>query len=197
MPTTAAPAPQPDWVKICPEKDQCVVGRDLRADTGQTVASVALPLSGPQGKKALRVQLPVGLLLVPGVQVVVDQNQPVRGRYVICFPNSCFAEVPITDAFFNTMKKGTNLVVQAASNATDGGQQPKTLNFPIGLDGLSKAIDGAPIDPKVFEAEKQKMNSELQKRAAEAREKLQMQGQGSGAPGSAPGIGGQAPVQAQ
>jgi hypothetical protein len=67
------------------------------------------------------------------------------------------------------MKKGKGLVVQAI-NANG---QPLSLLLPLG--DFAKAYDGPPTDPKVFEAQQQKLQEELQKRADEARKQLETQ----------------------
>jgi hypothetical protein len=77
------------------------------------------------------------------------------------------------------MKKGQGLVVQAIN----AGGQPISLVLP--LSDFAKAYDGPPTDPKVFEAQQQKLQEELQKRAEDARKKLE-QGQ-PGATAGQPG----------
>ena len=67
------------------------------------------------------------------------------------------------------MKKGQGLVVQAI-NSTG---QPISLLLP--LTDFAKAYDGPPTDPKVFEEQQKKLQDELQKRADEARKKLESQ----------------------
>ena len=196
MPATPPQAPQPNWVKICntdpqAKKEVCLTSRDVRNDTGQNVASVAIRQVTGEPKKFFLAAVPPGLLLQPGVRVAVDQNQPANGRYSICFPNACYAEVEVNDAFFNALKKGTNLVIQAMN------QQAKTINFPVSLAGFSKAYEGPAMDPKVFQAERDKLNEEMNKRAQEARDKLQMQGGAQPPAEAAAPAGGQAPVQAQ
>ena len=49
------------------------------------------------------------------------------------------------------------------------------------LADFGKAYDGPPTDPKVFEEQQKKLQDELQKRADEARKKLESQG-GAAAP---------------
>lgn len=195
-PMTATPpaAPQPGWVKICNtdpqvKKEVCLVSRDVKADTGQTIASIAIRQVTGEPKKFFLAAVPPGLLIQPGVRVAVDQNSPANGKYSICFPNACYAEIEVNDAFFNGLKKGTNLVVQAMN------QQAKTVNFPVSLGGFTKAYDGPALDPKVVQAERERANEELNKRAQEMRDKLQMQG---AAPQSGPETpGGQAPAPVQ
>lgn len=195
MPVTPPAPPQPDWVKICntdpqAKKEVCLTSRDVRNETGQNVASVAIRQVTGEPKRFFLAAVPPGLLLQPGVRVAIDQNQPANGRYSICFPNACYAEVEVNDAFFNNLKKGTNLVIQAMN------QQAKTINFPVSLAGFSKAYEGPAMDPKVFQAQRDKLNEEMNKRAQEARDKLQMQS-GAQPPADAASPGDKAPVQTQ
>lgn len=196
MPMNPPEAPQPGWVKICntddkAKKEVCLTSRDVRTDTGQNVASIAVRQVSGEAKKFFLAAVPPGLLLQPGVRVAVDQNQPANGKYSICFPNACYAEVEINDAFFKNMQKGKNLVVQAMN------QQAKTINFPVSLDGFQKAYDGPAMDQKAFAEERKELNEGLAKKAQEARDKLQPPSSAQ-APASGPQMpGGQAPVKTQ
>ena len=195
MPMTPPAAAQPNWVKICnadekAKKEVCLTSRDVRTDTGQNVASIAIRQVSGEPKKFFLAAVPPGLLIQPGVRVAVDQNQPATGKYSICFPNACYAEVEITDAFFKNMQKGKNLVVQAMN------QQAKTVNFPVSLEGFGKAYDGAAMDPKAFADERKELNDGLAKKAQEARDKLQTPS--AAQPGENVQMpGGKAPVKTQ
>jgi invasion protein IalB len=196
MPMNPPAPPQPDWVKICnkdekAKKEVCLTSRDVRTETGQNVASIAIRQVSGESKKFFLAAVPPGLLIQPGVRVAVDQNQPANGRYSICFPNACYAEVEINDAFFKNMQKGKNLVVQAMN------QQAKTINFPVSLDGFSKAYDGPAMDPKVFADERKELNEGLAKKAQEARDKLQGPGSAQAPTGGQAMPGGQGQVKTQ
>jgi hypothetical protein len=79
------------------------------------------------------------------------------------------------------MKKGQGLVIQAI-NSTG---QPISLVLPLA--DFAKAYDGPPTDPKVFEEQQKKLQEELQRRADEARKKLEgQQPQSNAAPGTVP-----------
>ena len=168
---------QADWTKVC-GKDQaqnaevCYTTRDFVSDQGQPVLAVAVyDAKGPQPQKIVRFLMPLGLLLQPGVRFAVDQGQPTPGRYAICFPNGCFAEAPgLKDDVVNAMKKGTTLNVSVQNQAM------REVTFAVPLTGFAKAFDGPPIDPKVLEEQQKKLQDELQKRAEEARKKLEQQG---------------------
>ncbi|WP_309388180.1 invasion associated locus B family protein [Chelatococcus sambhunathii] len=194
MPMNPPAAPQPEWVKICntddkAKKEVCLTSRDVRTETGQNVASIAVRQVSGEPKKFFLAAVPPGLLIQPGIRVAVDNNQPATGKYSICFPNACYAEVEITDAFFKNMQKGKNLVVQAMN------QQAKTINFPVGLDGFQKAYDGAALDAKQVADQQEKNNEAMQRKAQELRDKMQPSGAQAPADSAAPAPGGKAQVK--
>jgi invasion protein IalB len=161
------------WTKFCLKskdpnpKQVCFTGKDARIESGMPV--VAAVLIEPEGdpKKILRVTLPLGMQLVHGTRVIIDQGQPMTAPYVICFTNGCMSDYEASAQMVEEMKKGHGLVVQAI-NANG---QPISLVLPLA--DFAKAYDGPPTDPKVFEAQQQKLEEQLQKRAEEARKKLE------------------------
>ena len=166
--TPAIPGPQPDWVKLCStdpqsKKELCQTSRDLRAETGQTLASVAIR-QDKGGKRLLIMAIPPGMQIQPGVRVVIDQQPPVGGKFSVCFPNVCLAETDATDALIGVMKKGTTLNLQALN------VQGRGVVFPIGLKGFGKALDGAPIDPKVVQNEQEQLRKKLEEAAKKAQQ---------------------------
>jgi invasion protein IalB len=168
------------WTKFCLKgqpgqptdpnaKEVCFTGKDARVESGQPVAAAVI--IEPQGadKKLLRVTLPLGMQLAHGTRVIVDQNQPMTAPYVICFTNGCMADYEASADLIGRMKKGQGLVIQAIN--TTG--QPISLVMPLA--DFAKAYDGPPTDPKEFEAQQKKLQDELQRRADEARKKLESQ----------------------
>jgi len=165
------------WTKFCLKgqnnepnaKQVCFTGKDARIESGMPV--VAAVLIEPEGepKKILRVTLPLGMQLVHGTRVIVDQNQPMTAPYVICFTNGCMADYDASGDMIGKMKKGQGLVIQAI-NSTG---QPISLVLPLA--DFGKAYEGPPTDPKVFEEQQKKLQDELQRRADEARKKLESQ----------------------
>jgi invasion protein IalB len=174
------------WTKFClkgqpgqaPDpnaKQVCFTGKDARIESGMPV--VAAVLIEPEGmeRKILRVTLPLGMQLVHGTRVIIDQGQPMTAPYVICFTNGCMADYEANAEMIGKLKKGQGLVVQAI-NSTG---QPLSLVLPLA--DFAKAYEGPPTDPKVFEEQQRKLQEELQRRADEARKKLESQ---QGAPTS-------------
>jgi invasion protein IalB len=174
------------WTKFClkgqpgqpPDpnaKQVCFTGKDARVESGQPVAAAVLIEPEGQERKILRITMPLGMQLVHGTRLIIDQNQPMTAPYVICFTNGCMADYEANAEMIAKLKKGQGLVLQAI-NATG---QPISLVMPLG--DFAKAYDGPPTDPKVFEEQQRKLQEELQRRADEARKKLESQ---QGAPTS-------------
>ena len=169
------------WMKVCGKgqdtngKQVCVITKDGRLENGMPVAIVQL--FEPEGQpKILRVTVPLGMELQHGTRVIIDQGQPVNEPYKICFPVGCMSDYPVTDDMISKMKKGKTMTVQAIN------MQGTPISLPLPLTDFAKAYDGPATDPKVFEEQQRKLQSELQKKAEEARKKLEAQQPGQAAP---------------
>jgi invasion protein IalB len=191
-PAAPAPAPAPQqqagapeqpqlmyspWMKVCGKGNEpnaqevCTTAKDGRLENGMPVAVVQLVEPKGDTRKLLRVIVPLGMQLHPGTRVLIDQNQPLQAPYSICFPVGCMADYEINADTVAQMKKGQMLTVQAIN------MQGSAISLPLPLADFAKAYDGPPTDPKVFEAQQQKLQEELQKKAEEARKKLEGQNQ--------------------
>ncbi len=163
------------WTKFCLKGQEanaqqvCFTGKDGRIETGQPV--VAAVLIEPEGeqKKILRVTLPLGMQLPQGTRVIVDQGQPMNAPYIICFTNGCMADYEASGELIDKLKKGQGLVVQGINS------QGQAVSLVLPLNDFQKAYAGPPTDPKVFEQQQQQLQADLQKRAEEARKKLEGQ----------------------
>ena len=174
------------WTKFCLKgkeanaKQVCFTGKDGRVESGMPVVAAVLIEPENDPKKVLRVTLPLGMSLQPGTRVIVDQGQPMTGPYVICFNNGCMADYEASGELIGKLKKGQGLVIQGIN----GAGQPISLVVP--LQDFAKAYDGPPTDPKKFEEQQKQLQDELQKRAEEARKKLEGQQQQPPAAPTAP-----------
>jgi invasion protein IalB len=189
-PQAQTPAPGGDqpqlifspWTKFCLKgqeanaKQVCFTGKDGRVESGMPVVAAVLIEPENEPKKVLRVTLPLGMSLQQGTRVIVDQGQPMTGPYVICFNNGCMADYEASAELIGKLKKGQGLVIQGIN----GAGQPISLVVPLG--DFAKAYDGPPTDPKKFEEQQKQLQEELQKRAEEARKKLEGQPQTPAAP---------------
>lgn len=165
-----------NWIKICtkdPEADNkevCLITQEVRSDTGEFLASVSVREIQGEDKKTLMAAVPPGTLIQPGIRVQVDDGEQMSGKYVICLPNACYAELEVTQDFVEKMKAGQNLVVSVINN------QGKAVGVGLTLVGFTKGYDGEPVDTEVLAQQRKRLQDELQKRAEQARKRLLEQG---------------------
>ena len=173
-PTQQAVAIPSPWTKICnrdpkADKEVCLVAQDIRAETGQFLASVAVREIEGEPKKQFIIAVPPGMQLQPGMRVVIDKHEPMAARYSICFPNACYGDMDIDEKFVGILKKGQALTVQAIN------QVGRTVNFTLVLKDFAKAYEGPPVDPKEVEEQQRKLREGMQKQADEVLKKLESQ----------------------
>ena len=170
------------WAKFCGKgqdataKQVCFTGKDARTEAGQPVVAAALIEPDGEPKKLFRITLPSPLQLQYGTRVIVDQQPPLTGPFFTCFANGCMADYEATADLIGKLKHGQMLTIQAINLAGSA------ISFPLPLVDFAKANEGPPTDPKVFEEQQKKLQDELQKRADEARKKLESQGGTAAAP---------------
>jgi len=161
------------WTKVCqtsPEpnpKHVCFTGKGGRLESGEPVVGAVVIAPEGQEKKVLRVTVPLGVSLPPGTRVIIDEGQPMAGPYVMCVPGGCMADYEASDDLIGAMKKGQTMHVQGINEAG----QP--ISIPLPLAEFAKAFDGPPSDPKTVVEQQKQLQEELQKRAEEARKKLE------------------------
>ena len=183
-----------DWTKICPKappgsKALCMTTRDFTTAQNQP-PPVALAIYDVKGEDAriLRILLPVGLLLKPGIRLAVDKGPMIEGSFQFCMPNGCFAEARVNGKALAEMKKGTDLNIVAKGMANN------EVTFALPLAGFGKGFDGPAIPPEVIAKEQQEMQAALQKqlqeRAQAQREQLE---KGAAAASPSPAAGTPAP----
>ena len=176
------------WVKLCNKdadpkaKRVCVTVKDGRVESGLLVVSVAIIEMDGEQKKLLRMSLPYGVALQHGTRLIVDQGTPATSPFVTCLPpvvppGGCIADYEASVDLINRMKKAQVLTVQAIH------MNGQAMSPQLELKDFAKAYDGPPTDPKVFEEQQKKLQDELQKRAEDARKKLEQQ---QGTPPAAP-----------
>src|SRR5882724_4565116 len=174
----AAPTEQPPvvyspWTKFCGKdnnpqaKEVCLTVKEARLETGQFLAGAALIEQAGEEKKLFRITLPLGIQIPQGTRLLLDKEEPQTGRYVVCLPNGCMADFDVNKEFVAKLKKGQQIVLQGIN------LPGQAASYMVPLTDFAKANDGPATDPKQFEADQKKLQEELQKKAEEARKRLQ------------------------
>ena len=167
--TPAISSSQPDWVKLCQtdqaKKEICLTRRDLRSDTGQTMMTAILMQNVTDKKQLLRLVLPVGALIQPGVGLYLDNTAFASGKYAVCSPEGCLVELPIDEAQLKALRGSKTLAIAFKTPA-------QGVQLPLGTEGFAKALDNKPLDPQSIVDEQKKLQQQLQNAAEKARQQL-------------------------
>lgn len=199
----AAPAGATEdaWVKLCMRNEQtqnkeiCLINHEgLEPNTGMVLIAAAVRKVEGEEKQQLLIRVPTAYALVmpAGVELKIDENQPIKLQYAICFPTSCQVQLEVTKELMDSMRKGKQMVV-AAMNI-----QQKTMGFPVPLTGFAKAYDGPPVDSAKYEESRRQLMEMFRKRQQELAAKAaaaEQNKQGGQPAGQAP-AGAQAPANA-
>jgi invasion protein IalB len=125
-------------------KKVCFTAADGHLASGQKLI-IAL-LIEPEGSdtKLLRVTLPLGVALIPGARVVIDEKEGMNAPFVVCLgKNGCMADYRADADLIEKLKKGQSLAVQAFDKS-------RPISFTLPLTGFAKAYDGPPSDSTVL-----------------------------------------------
>jgi invasion protein IalB len=145
-------------------KEVCFTAADGHLKSGQKLV-IAL-LIEPEGgdAKLLRVTLPLGVSLVPGARIVIDEKEAMTAPYVVCLPkNGCIADFKADADLIEKLKKGRSLAIQAFDRG-------RPTSFTLPLTGFAKAYDGPAGDPTSLNELREGLSNELQSRSDDHRD---------------------------
>ena len=144
-----AQADDSTWAKLCKNNEQasnktiCLVQHvGLDSDTGIMLGTVAVRSVEGEDKHTLSVGLTTdySLTIPVGVQIKIDDGEPLSLQYVLCFDANCQAETELTKENFEKVREGKQMSVAAIN------MQKKRMGFVVPLTEFSKAYDGPPAD---------------------------------------------------
>lgn len=130
-----------DWGVRCGQAndgsgERCEMFQQVtRDDSDETVLRVVIGFPPNQDRPAAIFQLPLGVVLPPGVAFRVDEGEPVRFPVQICVPQGCRADVPLSQEMIGAMRAGSRGYLRV--------QTPRggTVDLPISLMGFTAALD--------------------------------------------------------
>jgi invasion protein IalB len=158
------------WFKACTKQedvDICNVQNITTAGNGQLITGVSLiDLRGKVNRKVFQVTVPTGRLVQPGIGLQVDGGKTQKLDYVICFPDRCVAEVPLTDQLVTSFKKGQQITLTSINFQN----QPNPIK--IALTGFSEAFDGPAMKQSDIEDRQKKLQDFVAKNNEDFAKKL-------------------------
>ncbi len=170
IPAASAQQVPQGWFKACTKQedvDICNVQNIVTAGNGQLITGVSLiDLRGKVNRKVFQVTVPSGRLVQPVIGLQVDGGKTQKLDYVICFPDRCVAEVPLTDQIVTSFKKGQQITLTSINFQN----QPNPIK--ITLSGFSDAWDGAPLKQSDIEERQKKLQDFVAKNNQDFAKKL-------------------------
>ena len=145
------------WTKLCVNDGAhdlrgCMTAREGRTESGEPVISAVV--ADDPAKPILRVKFPLGMQVVHGTRLIIDNNKPIVQPYVACMPDGCVSDYELTPDLRAQLKRGTNLALQAI-NANGA-----PITMPLPLDGLGAAMNGAAQDPAAVTRKRDEINGQ-------------------------------------
>ena len=130
-----------NWLKVCsPLKDgnrACVMRQVVVTPDGHFIGSFLLRDDpGEQSRLLAVAAVPLGVLIPFRLYWQIDNNKPMPVPYYICDQQACATQLPVNEAFVNSLKKGSQLTLTAKDPAN------KPLVVTINLAGFTSIYDG-------------------------------------------------------
>jgi invasion protein IalB len=135
------------WAKYCAKglteqsseisaKGVCFTAADGHLTSGQKLV-IALLIEPEEGDtQLLRVTLPLGVALVPGARIVIDEKEAMTAPFIACLPrNGCMADYKADADLIEKLKKGQSLAIQAFDKG-------RPISFTLPLTAFAEAYDG-------------------------------------------------------
>jgi invasion protein IalB len=186
------------WAKVCRKNEQtgnkqiCLVQHEgLDANTGIVLATAAVRNVEGEDKQSLLVGVTTAYSLVmpAGVQIKIDDSEPIPLQYTVCLPTSCQAQMELTKEIFDKMRKGKQIIVAAMN------MQQKSMGFPLPLTGFGKAFDGPPVDNAKYEEARRQMMEQSRQRQIELARRAAEQPPAGAPPQAGPQVAAQPPAE--
>ena len=158
------------WFKACAKQedvDICNVQNIVSASTGQVVTGISLlEIKGKVNKKVFQVTVPTGRLVPPGIGLQVDGGKAQKLDYVLCFPDRCIAEAPLSDQLVASFKKGSELTLTSVNSQNQGNP------VKVSLQGFTGAFDGPHMQQSDIEDRQKKLQEFVAKNNEDFAKKL-------------------------
>ncbi len=167
------------WVKLCQDSEQtenkqvCLVKYEgLDPKTGDVEVTAVVRTTEGEDKQDIAVTVPsTHTLVIPaGVQIKIDEGEPIPMQYQLCIKQSCQARATLTKQVLDMMSKGERILVVALDI------QQKPVTFKVPLNGFTKTYNGAPVDEARYRETRLRMLAAA-KKAAEDRQSQERVGQ--------------------
>ncbi len=129
-----------DWAVECrpapeSEAELCVMFQRQVLEDGRTLLLMTVRRTTEHPEPVAILQLPLGVLLQPGVSISVDGGEPRELSYTLCNNDGCIAVFPLDGGMKEALKQGmtAEVLVVTADN--------REVTVDVSLSGFSAALD--------------------------------------------------------
>jgi invasion protein IalB len=166
------------WVKLCSKNEQtgnkqlCLVKyEELDPNTGLRQIIVAARSGEGEDKQTLLLGVTTAytLIMPAGVQIKIDDGEPISLQYVLCFAGNCQAMTELTKENFEKIRGGKQMSVTAIN------MQQQRMGFLVPLTEFGKAYDGPPADTAKYKEAWSQLLEKSHQRQIEVADKITAQ----------------------
>jgi invasion protein IalB len=136
------------WTMRCekPEEsleERCHIFQNAKDESnGQDIAHLAVGYMSQIEEPLMIIMLPLGVFLPNGLELQVDEQEPIRLPFEVCFPVGCRAGAPMQEPLMGAFRNGLTLKLTVQDVEGRAAEIPMSLKgFTAGLSALPK-IEG-------------------------------------------------------
>ena len=134
-----AAAPASSWTKACDAQGQhCGIEQIALAEPGNRPVLRLRFENDQEGRAKIIVLAPLGILLRPGLDLVVDAAAPIKLPFEHCTMQGCEVSAILDRTALESFVKGTALTIRYAPT------EAQTASVPLKLEGLAAALSSLP-----------------------------------------------------
>jgi len=135
-------APEVNWQSQCVAPDRtspvnCSMEQVVFvAKSGQQIAKLTITTgAGADAQRRFILQLPLGLSVKDGVDLVIDKKPPMNVDIRTCEASGCYVNDPLSKNLLDGLRRGKELKIVLKN------LQSKAFSLPISLNGFSATFD--------------------------------------------------------
>src|SRR5690606_8729857 len=110
-----------------------------------------IEVKGKVNRKVFQITVPTGRMVPPGIGMQIDGGQTQKIDYMLCLPDRCIAEAPLTDELVASFKRGSRVTFTSVNFQN----QPNPIQ--VSLAGFTDAFDGEALQQADIEERQRKI----------------------------------------
>jgi invasion protein IalB len=118
--------------------EQCALIQSVLGIQRQDVGLAVLVIRAPDGSTFMRMVAPLGVLMQPGLGLIIDGNDLGQTSYIKCTADGCIAEVALDATLTGQLSEGREAVFRITA------EPAIQLGIPVSLEGFAEGLAALP-----------------------------------------------------